>query len=1029
MQCIWSTAVRAAPWNYVRWRTTALAREKTRYFRCVISYYAASITHRDPNSTIPRKTGIMSNVRRANFTTTAIQKDISSQEDRLEETSHPPPESSTVPFHEEDGSASPMTAAQLSRAAASAVRRCTPTDALYIVNSLHFSTYGHLREEALRVLDETRRSTRLPLQKHVEFKPIDFGQAVSPRLSAHCFLHSLIRRGHSYQASNFAQLMVENGLRVNTFTMESVIKAVCEADHGGLLARHQAWTHPSGPFPSLQSSQELFYNIGHEAAFKILQLAREHGQRRTQAMYDTLISACLLQGEIIVAALLFACLVKDWQVRKAAKKLAHASPDPEGHSADVPQGEAARRTELNLRLQWIKKNLPAESILYTPFPDVILLKKITHRIELSFARNLPPDKQDGELQEAMQALAILTHLVENGHMHFGKLSPIIRALYNSPRCDVRVWRVTKKPISVHAYHYFHEFLMRLISSLHEPLTMATPPLDCRTCNSLLHYSLRHRMSPKQAADIMEYMLNERGFRPDTATMTVLLRSGTVLRRDDLVKFATKNIRRLEGHEDEDEDIESTRRLEGHEDEDEGIESTRRLEGHEDEDVDIESTRRLEGHEDEDVDIESTRRLEDHEDIDVDRDRDPLAPRDPEEFAPKIPRRGIPRTRFSKALARLHREDFQAEFKTLNSSSPRQADEGIVVSYITHLASTGRAAVIVEVLFDILPELATVRHSASVQTDGEEHEEPVFSGTREEAVQRAVLLGPRFFTALLNALAKAHKTGLAERVWILAKRAEKSSWAEGFVPGAEPWYLPIAAYTSMMQCYAYEARIGLPIRSVDQDGSVTYIPRGDTSASDWGALQRHRRTTPTAVRNGYDGAKAMARVILRDLVAGGSSVPQEPLNHGQSLPSGHANGLLTRPVPDARFWNATLLLFRPTPWMHPRRASGISPSRTVRFLRWCEERFYRDGSKSIHWDPFLQEIAEAMLNFGYPIPPGFRHLFVGHYTAATQDFPPPQAPDCTPYAFPGARSRYRPHGLPTYKGRGLPIRAEIGRAHV
>jgi hypothetical protein len=42
-------------------------------------------------------------------------------------------------------------------------------------------------------------------------------------------------------------------------------------------------------------------------------------------MYDVVINACLIQGEIIVASLLFIMLIKDWQLRQALKKNAQTA--------------------------------------------------------------------------------------------------------------------------------------------------------------------------------------------------------------------------------------------------------------------------------------------------------------------------------------------------------------------------------------------------------------------------------------------------------------------------------------------------------------------------------------------------------------------------------------------------------------------------------------------------------------------------------------------------------------------------------
>lgn len=865
-----------------------------------------------------------------------------------------------VPLHDGESSLPHLTSAQISRASAQAVRQCTPADALYIVNSLHFSMYGQLKEEALRVLDEARRAARLPLQQHIKFTPIDFGQPVSPRLSAHCFLHMLLRRGHSYQAAKFTKLMIQNGLRIRTFTMESVIKAVSATKREGLLAHHRAWSHPPNKYPAhvLTFSQKLFSNPGHEAAFQILRLAREQGQRRSEAMYDNLISACLLQGEIIVAALLFACLVKDWQLRAAARRRNQANAE------DASQRQIAhddvRQAALDERLSWIRKHISWDSIVHAPYPEVVLLKKITHRIEETFNSDPRPDSDDPEVQEALQALAILAAIVEEGNIHFGKISPLLRALYNAPKGNTRVWIYRdKKPVSVRAYTYFHEVLLRLVLSLKNPSAMTMPPLDTRACNSLLHYSLRHRFSPTLATYVMEYMFNERRFRPDIKTFNVLLRSGTTLRREDLSEVAVRIIRRLQGQEGPTAEV----------------------------------------------------NLEPELAIDFP--------------TPGVHGQILSNSRFTRALDRLRHEVLQVPSIALDPSDLMKADEATVVSYIAHLTAIGQPYIIVKVLFDILPELASVDHPSWGDLPSEERGSPGHR-SRRECLERAVILGPRFFSVLLNALSKAGKTGLAERVWILAKHAERASWTQGFLPGVEPWCLPAAAYTSMIQSYANESRKGLPKQSLDKDGNIVWVPRSKNYVRGWARLVYRGQKTRQGERR-YQTAKAMANELLRAMMSGGSAVVRSLIHLEQVLPNGYSSSAVSLPKPDARFFNAALKLFRPTPWMFARRPR-THPARTRRLLRWAQSRFMAAGLKSSHWDPVLQEIAEAMIQTGYPLPPAFRHLFIGRYSPATEHFRPPITLDRLPYLFPRPRHCFRPHALPTLKSRGLPIKQSRPKRH-
>ncbi|KAG9024178.1 hypothetical protein FRB95_011974 [Tulasnella sp. JGI-2019a] len=53
-----------------------------------------------------------------------------------------------------------------------------------------------------------------------------------------------------------------------------------------------------------------------QRALLFVQVLRSSRQRRTSKMFEALVDACLLQGEIIVGTLLFVLLVRDWQARK-----------------------------------------------------------------------------------------------------------------------------------------------------------------------------------------------------------------------------------------------------------------------------------------------------------------------------------------------------------------------------------------------------------------------------------------------------------------------------------------------------------------------------------------------------------------------------------------------------------------------------------------------------------------------------------------------------------------------------------------
>ncbi|GJE84806.1 hypothetical protein PsYK624_008820 [Phanerochaete sordida] len=859
-----------------------------------------------------------------------------------------------------------MTAAQISRAAAQAVRASTLQDALYIVQSLRYSLATPSEKEQVYELEEIYRTTRRsPLDTHIPFQPIDFGQQVSPRLAAHSLLHSLLRQGRSYEAAKYAELFMKQGVRLRPHTLHATVKALCDSDK-------TVW-NPSltlASFRGLGNRQVLSKHpvpntyTATAAAARILLHARKYGQERLECSYDALVRACIIQGEILIAALLFALLVKDWQVRSACQ-LAEVEGKATGDAAvgDEHLGPAIHSEQVrrslnidNLLRRTVKHGedyLPQTFFLKAPFPSVGLLKQITGGIEAALLERAGYEDSSELLQEPLQALAVLAMLVEEGDIHFGKLSPLIRALYMVPKTEHRIWKhQAGTPVQLNAHTYFHGLLSKMVKSLKDPSLMKLPELDSRACNSLLHYTLRHRLSPSLASAVLEHMVVDRGLSPSPATINVLIRSGTVLRRKDISETALRILRRLNG-------------------------------------------------------------------------RDPDAPVD---LQPRVAFRGSRKrnirvgSSFDKAQSRLREESISFPKEMLVRKGQVQADEATIVSFVVHLTSTGKPEVISTVLFDILPELTTVDHPSWGHLSPEERIVDL-DGTREESVKRGVTLGPHFLTAVLNALAKTGKTGLAERLWLFAKTAERASWIEGFCPGTEPWCLPVSAYTSMMTCYANEGRKGLPLRKVAEDGQVMWVPRTNNYVRGWARLVfRTQRAEGGESKHWkrFRAARTMARNLLRSMLSGTSAVLRSLLNLEETMDAVNAKIVGPLPTPDARFFNAALKVFRPLPTMLPRRLR-TTRSRIRRFLRWAHAVYGRHGRRSEHWDILLQEIAEAMINAGYSVPPAFRHLFIGRYGPGVAGFRQPIPLDYSPFSYPRPRYPFRPYALPTSKKRGLPIR--------
>jgi pentatricopeptide repeat protein len=894
------------------------------------------------------------------YTTAAVLKRLS---DHMVPTNEPE-DALVVPLYSKDEPEPPsLTQVEKARAAATAIRLCSPMDATYVVKSVLFSVFGESELEALRDIEQLKKKYT-PFGAHLPFKPIDFGGAIPMRLASHCFLHSLLRHGYHTEAAKFSEVMIRRGIHVRTRTMETIIASLCSATASqrarriGLESFRLSFTSRA-----FESSDKFLSHTGSALAHRLLTHARKHGQKRSEHMYNTLIHALLRQGELIVAAMLFACLMKDWQIRAAARRRAEAeTTQSDTVGSGVPETNPHDGLPSVATLPWTGSygGLPWDTFLHAPYPDKLLLKEITSAIEAKFVECGGSGSDYHILFEPLQALALLTGLLTDGHFHNGKVSPLIRALYSCPKTDCYVWTYRHGQLAkVKAYSHFHETLLRIIKALKHPTIMKLPPLDRRACNALLHYTLRHRLSPRLASDILEYMSVERRLGPDTTTLNIIISSGTALRRADMSEAAIRILRQSSGQHQTD---------------------------------------------------------------------TPLL------LEYNLPHPGtigepvFKKSRFGEALGRVRTEALRIPRPILSPNALLSADEATVVTYINYLTSTGNARAISNILFEILPELMTVDHP-SFGSLSEEDRGHAWERDRQEGIKRSVALGPRVFTAILNALRKAGRTGLAERVWILAKTAERASWVEGLVPNVRPWYLPVAAYTIMMQVYADEGRKGFPTRRLASDGRVLWVPKTSNYVRGWARLVYETQRHPgweEGKWTRYLAARTMAGYLFRAMVSGSNSVARSLLCLEKTATAAHARADIPVPVPDARFFNAALRVFRPLPGMLPRR-TRITRSRVRRFLRWAYYRWNVLGARPTHWNSFLQEIGEAIAEAGYPLPTSFRHLFVGRYEAATRHFECPKTPHHAPYTFPPPRYRFRAHALPTSKTRGLPIRRVRPRA--
>ncbi|KAI0294868.1 hypothetical protein B0F90DRAFT_1754405, partial [Multifurca ochricompacta] len=409
-----------------------------------------------------------------------------------------------------------LTPAQISRASAAAVRisvaRGAVWDGFHLWHSLCWSAHHYHKFDSAST---PRPPFRNPISA---FIPIDFGRSVSTRLAGHSLLHSLLRSGETKAAAMLAEKMMAYGEELRPLSFNILLRQL----HPSASSKS-----PRGIYDRLQEfTPRLIGRLGPRVlelqnvmpvdpltrfAVRLLNNAREHRWQRTAGMYESVLRACLIQGEILVASLLLALLLKDYQLR-------HACTHP-----------------------------PSRGFRLLPYRNsCFLYQSVVKFLELHCA-----DVDNPLFPEASQALANLASALDARKIPFTNLATLIKVLYSYPQCQHNVWVAlpSGERQSRNAYRYFHGVLLNLLSSLPDrrpldPDTNQLPALNLESYNALLNYALRFRHSITLADRILSHMTVSRRppLAPSMTTYNILLRGCTLMRRNDIAENILQTIR-------------------------------------------------------------------------------------------------------------------------------------------------------------------------------------------------------------------------------------------------------------------------------------------------------------------------------------------------------------------------------------------------------------------------------------------------------------------------------------------------------
>src|SRR6267154_263455 len=424
-----------------------------------------------------------------------------------------------------------LSSPQISRASAAAIRisvaRGDSWDGFHLWHSLRWSMYRY-RKPGSSSTPQPSFHTPSP------FVPIDFGRSVSTRLAAHCLLHSLLRAGETKMAAKLTERMMTNGEELHPLSFDTLLCQLNSASSESPQTAYDRLRSLTPPPPRkvhlgsriLELQNVMPTNPYTRIAVGLLNRAREHRWQRTTSMYESVIRACLIQGEILVASLLLALLLKDYQRRHACSRVA-------------TEAERVGAQGIMAYVQSRIPEAPSRGLKHLPnYSSRFLYKRVTEFLDKHCTQ-----VEDPLFSEASQALAILASELDARRIPYANAT-LIKVMYSYPQCQHTVW--TTLPSGErqlrNAYRYFNEVLRNLLRSfpdqrLLDPNTRRLPSLNVESYNALLHYALRCRNSLALANRVLHHMteLHRPPLAPDTCTYNILLRSSTLMRRNDIAE--------------------------------------------------------------------------------------------------------------------------------------------------------------------------------------------------------------------------------------------------------------------------------------------------------------------------------------------------------------------------------------------------------------------------------------------------------------------------------------------------------------
>ncbi|KAF5321237.1 hypothetical protein D9619_001166 [Psilocybe cf. subviscida] len=312
--------------------------------------------------------------------------------------------------------------------------------------------------------------------------------SISPRRAAHVILHGLVRKGSVSEASFYAQHSINRGINMRKQSIEAIVIGMVHSAEAQPPAHAVEPIVPLGAptildlAPATNQNPDLI-----RSALSLYEAERMSGKRPSDRLFKYLMVLCILNGEIILASLLFGSFMREWQARDMANRVSANAPDTQPAPNHL-------MTQLQIRqmCHFLKEFLKSD---YTD-PTSLTLHSVS-----------------------LQALAQLAHTLDHGRLQYGDVNFLLKTLLLCPRGPAMVWIPGNSPDDppqhVNAYKYIHDVMERVISDLparrrdveeyrHANFTW----FNGRDYVKLVEYSLKHRHSLDVTRKLMQHIAEE-----------------------------------------------------------------------------------------------------------------------------------------------------------------------------------------------------------------------------------------------------------------------------------------------------------------------------------------------------------------------------------------------------------------------------------------------------------------------------------------------------------------------------------------